>query len=320
MKEDPTCDLTGSRCFLLSQTLKGYNNLDPPTTHQKAIPFCLLETMFYSTSHSSSSIKHAVSQLSCGAFFHGMRSCEYSKTCSKEESKRTKILVLKNFRFFKENRLLHTINDLHILPSADFIYITFVFQKNNERNDSVGMYKTDDPTFCPVILWASVIKRILSYPLTCLDTQVNVWFDQKSNSLKYITSNMIRSQLRGTAAAIGKALLGFDPKEIGCHSIRSGFAMAMYLTKELPLTIMIIGRWLSEAFLKYIRKQVAMFSHNVSKRMIQNRSFYTVPNYDQTLSSIPSNLKNVTIDGCQDKGLFDSRNFITPNRNPNQTR
>ena len=52
----------------------------------------------------------------------------------------------------------------------------------------------------------------------------------------------------------------------------------------------------------------------------KNHSFYTVLNHDQTLFSIPSNLENVTIDaGCQDKGLFDSRNLITPNRNPNQT-
>ena len=144
------------------QTLKGYNNLDPPTTHQKSIPFCLLEKMmFYSTSLTLIVLNQTCRQPnSCGAFFHGMRSCKYSKTCSKEESKRTKILVLKNFRFFKENHLLHTINDLHILvSSAGFIYITFVFQKNNEQNDSVGMYKTDDPTFCPVILWASVIKH-----------------------------------------------------------------------------------------------------------------------------------------------------------------
>ena len=107
----------GSQYFLLSQTLKGYNILDPPaTTHQKAIPFCVLENMFYSTSSSSPSFikHHAISQTSYGAFFHGMCSCKYSKTCSIEESKRTKILVL------KANRLLRTINDLHILPSADF--------------------------------------------------------------------------------------------------------------------------------------------------------------------------------------------------------
>ena len=69
--------------------------------------------------------------------------------------------------------------------------------------------------------------------------------------MKYITRNMIRSRLQGMAVAIGKASLGFDPKEICCHSIRSCFAMAMYLTaKEPPLTITIIGRWLREAFLK----------------------------------------------------------------------
>ena len=55
--------------------------------------------------------------------------------------------------------------------------------------------------------------------------------------------------------------------------------MAMYLDNVPIFTIMLIGRWRSDAFLKYIRKQVEQFSHNVSTRMLTHIDWFTTPNY-----------------------------------------
>jgi hypothetical protein len=44
--------------------------------------------------------------------------------------------------------------------------------------------------------------------------------------------------------------------------------MAMFTGGCPVYLIMLIGRWLSDAFLKYIWKQVEQFSHDVSQRMI----------------------------------------------------
>ena len=41
-------------------------------------------------------------------------------------------------------------------------------------------------------------------------------------------------------------------------------------------TIMLVGRWSSDAFLKYIRRQVQEFTSGVSTRMIQRGSFFNV--------------------------------------------
>ena len=84
---------------------------------------------------------------------------------------------------------------------------------------------------------------------------------------------------------IGEATLGFKPQDIGTHSLRSGAAMALYLAKVPTLTIMIIGRWKSDAFLLYIRKQVAQFLQNLSTQMLQNENFYTVPDFQRALPS-----------------------------------
>ena len=72
---------------------------------------------------------------------------------------------------------------------------------------------------------------------------------------------------------IGSAHLGFDPSEIGTHSLRSGTAMEMYLAGVPVYTMMLIGRWSSKAFLHYIRKQVEQFLQDVAKKMLTHRSF-----------------------------------------------
>jgi hypothetical protein len=77
--------------------------------------------------------------------------------------------------------------------------------------------------------------------------------------------------------AIGRDILGFDAFEVGTHSLRSAAAMAMYLAGVPVYTIMLIGRWSSDAFLRYIRRQVQEFSAGVSQRMLVSDSFFMIP-------------------------------------------
>jgi len=53
--------------------------------------------------------------------------------------------------------------------------------------------------------------------------------------------------------------------------------MMMYLAKEPVYTIMLIGRWNSDAFLAYIEKQIKEFTKGVSTRMLQNKTFFNLP-------------------------------------------
>jgi hypothetical protein len=70
------------------------------------------------------------------------------------------------------------------------------------------------------------------------------------------------------------------------HSIRSGSAMAMYQGKCLVYTIMLIGRWSSDAFLWYIPKQVMEFSHNVLWEILIYQNYWYIPNFNH---QIPEN-------------------------------
>jgi hypothetical protein len=213
----------------------------------------------------------ATHQLLRGAFFFGMRSCEYLEVSG---PRRTKRLRLKNLRFFiGSGELPHSSHLLHL---ADSVTVIFEFQKTDERDEMVTMHRSGDPVLCPILGWSSVVRRLLTYIGVSPAMPVNT-YQTSSGVLKQLTSKTALLRLRAAVQCIGKDILGFGPEDIGLHSLRSGAAMAMYLAGVPVYTIMLIGRWSSDAFLRYIRKQVQEFSAGVSQRMVMSRDFFTVP-------------------------------------------
>ena len=71
--------------------------------------------------------------------------------------------------------------------------------------------------------------------------------------------------------------LGFSHKEVGTHSIQSVFAVELYLAKVYPETRMVMGRWASSTFLRYICIQVSKLIKGNSTLMTTNQAFYTIP-------------------------------------------
>ena len=138
------------------------------------------------------------------------------------------------------------------------------------------MHRSGDVTLCPFQSWASIAHRILAYPGTNTITTVNTVF--LNGKLKTITSSIVRKKLWSAAKLVGEDHLGFHPNDIGTHSIRSVATMSMYLDGVPTFTIILIGRWSSDAFLQYIRKQFEQFTHNVSRCMLFHDSYFITPN------------------------------------------
>ena len=88
---------------------------------------------------------------------------------------------------------------------------------------------------------------------------------------------MTTKSLRLGTLYFGIEILGFSHKELGTHTICSGFSMELYLVKVYPETIMIMVRWESSAFLQYIRIQVSDLSKGISTLMTNNHAFYIIP-------------------------------------------
>ena len=193
-----------------------------------------------------------------------------------------------NIRFFSQGKELS--HDNPRLEYADCVSITFEFQKKDERNDTVTQMASGDILLCPVRQWAAIVKRILGYPGADDDTPVSaVW---RHGRIEHVTSKDMVNGLRAAVACVGEEKLGIKQEDIGTHSIRSGAAMAMYLGECPVYVIMMIGRWSSDAFLRYIRKQVEQFSHNVSCRMLRFELHRHVADYAPRVSRLDPRQRN----------------------------
>jgi hypothetical protein len=283
-RSDPRLDHTGKPSTLLQRQSRGHTNCDRGTKSEKAITASVLRRMWEIAKTPQE--KH-LARLAIGAFFFAMRSCEYL-TVSGE--RRTKRVCIRNIRFYRgHEELSHDDPDLAF---CDSVTITFEYQKRDERDETVTMYATGDTLLCPVRAWASIVQIVLHQPKTNKDTPCNTVFLENPNATnpndhsqqlgKFVglTGKQMISLIRRAAKSIGSKRLGFDPKELGTHSIRSGAAMAMHLDGVPVYSIMLIGRWSSDAFLRYLRPQVKEFTQHIAKRMIQHQHFFSVPTFD----------------------------------------
>jgi hypothetical protein len=79
--------------------------------------------------------------------------------------------------------------------------------------------------------------------------------------------------------------------DIGTKSIRSGAAMGLFLANHSTEKIMLMGRWLSQAFLACICPQVIEWTNNMSRDMIRLDSFAGASSFDMAnpkIARVPS--------------------------------
>ena len=147
------------------------------------------------------------------------------------------------------------------------------------------MFKTSDDVLNPVTAWAKTVWRVWSYQNATADLKVCHFLD-KNGSLCVIKAQNVRDWLRATMLLIGECVLGFTADDIGLHYIRSGGAMAMFLSKTSTIIMIRVRRWSSKAFLEYIREQVQDNTVGISENILDFESFFNM-NRNQTEKYLP---------------------------------
>ena len=267
---DPRLNVSGKTCIQITRQTKSYKTKDGPTHHQKALP---PEVYRWWLRHAEHPREKARAELLAGALFFAMRSCEYSKTKSKDQKTRP---IRPADILFRIGAEIIPHND-HRKYIAENVEITFRIQKNGTIEDQILQWHTNDKELCPVKDWATTIDRLRSYPNYKDTWPVYYYYDKTSKKANQITSTEIATDIKAAVDAIGPRILGFTSKDVGTHSNRAGFAMMNYLSGRPVYTIMLLGRWLSDAFLRYIEKQVKEFSIGASEKMLKYNTFYNIP-------------------------------------------
>ena len=175
-------------------------------------------------------------------------------------------MVFRNF----EQVLSHEDESLH---SSETVSIDFGEQKSELKYETVSQDRNDESGLNPVEIYALIVRIIRSYPNVPNNWSIFTFFD--GSSFSKISGREILRGIRSSVDCIGEDSLGFTSADVG--SVRASLAIMMLLAKEPTYTIMLIGRWSSDAFLAYIEKQIKEFTKGVSSRMLTNRNFYNTP-------------------------------------------
>jgi len=269
LRDDLTVDASGTRVLVIHRQLRGYNKADGAVAHQKCLPLLIFKKIWQ---NSMTPKEMALGELIVDALFFGMRSCEYSIV---KGERKTKLLRLRNLKFLQRNKSLFKIKGNRKLLTASSICIAFESQKNGDKDQTITMH-ANKTSICPVRALACLTLRILNYPGASLELPVNTY--KINNTIDILPSTEILRHIRATVDVIGIDVLGFNSKDVGCHSIRSSFAMFLYKQDVRTDKIMLQGRWRSDAFLLYIRVQITAFSTGISHATIKDsNNFYTVP-------------------------------------------
>ena len=286
-RPDPTKNTVGKTDMRLTRQTSAYKAKDPPVRHQKALPPAVFRHLISSAKTRREKARALLT--SCALFIAG-RSCEYTEVPQNEQ--KTRPLRTCDIRFLVGAREIpHSSNEIF---HAKTVIVGFGPQKSGFYDDEVPMDRNNDPILNPITLWAKVITRIQSYPKFDPKWPIYTYYDEKTKRFTPIKSREIQKDIKTAVATIGKDTLGFGPADVGTHSVRSSLAMQLYLQRVPHYTIMLIGRWRSDAFLSYIEKQCREFTIGMSQTMLNLNTFYQLPNQTRLLTEPPTDTKKKT--------------------------
>ena len=97
-------------------------------------------------------------------------------------------------------------------------------------------------------------------------TQLNTYYF--NGRVGFVRNTDINNKLKSTVTTMGKDDLGIESNEVGTHSLRASFALMLALMGEPDSRIMILGRWKSEAFKKYIERQIVRVRDTTASRAL----------------------------------------------------
>ena len=242
--------------------VRAYKLSDPPTRRQEPISPRALRRLLRGA---SSKRDKFIANLIVGAFFYACRSCEYVLTSG---DPRSRIIRAQDVRFFyiKSGQAI-------TVPAgsarATGVQIHFRMQKNLSAEDRISMHATGDE-LCPVKAWTHVVTEIGRTKRGTTGVSVNQ-FDGKGGDIRYID---IDRAVKG----VMRKMQGKDSGlAYGTHSIRCGAALAMYLNGTSVVDIMLQGRWCSDAFLLYIKREVLQRSVGISADMLKTDDYAILP-------------------------------------------
>ena len=167
--------------------------------------------------------------------------------------------------------------------------LEFADQKNGVKGERLGHAATDDPFLCPCKALGRLCLHLQEHNASP-DTPLHHHFNASDNNWYEVTSTFITNALRHAAKYVQEDT-GILPHLISARSLRPGGATALLCANVDPNTIQLLGRWRSDAMLRYLRVQAHAFRSNFAQQMLSAGNFTFAPGADSSEElPVPQNL------------------------------
>jgi hypothetical protein len=271
--QDPRLNPVGQIDFRLRRQLAAYARLDDPPARVKPVPVPILRHVMAQAALANDPVAQALADMLCIAFFFLLRPGEYTGTVSD-----TQPFQLRDVRFFLGDLSLNcATTPAPQLLSASFVTLEFTTQKNSVRGEVIGLGRSGDPNFCPVVATARRVlhlRQAAALPSQPLASYLN----PASATLRRITPSELTALLRMSTHLLGPTY-GFLPSDVSARSLRAAGAMALLCANVDTDRIRLLGRWRSDEMLRYLHVQAEPVMRNFASQMLAGGHFALLPNH-----------------------------------------
>lgn len=243
---------------------------DPAPRPQQALPNSTVLWIAHHFGMSPNPRLRTVANLVVLAFFFLLRVGEYTASTDKRE-KQTVPIRRQDVKLWRNHQPLDHGLPFEELIKADAVTIRLENQKNGFKG-AILHHCASGRALCPV---RSAV--LLVHPIAHLqrDTGLGTYISA-DGAIRRVKAAEVRACVQVGAVGDGLPARGYDLDRIGSHSLRSGGATHLKLCGCDELTIMKLGRWSSNTYLRYIQTQIGDIACGLATKMAKVLRFHVV--------------------------------------------
>lgn len=260
----------GKQDYRLRELYAGFSKADPEPTRVPPVPVQVLIHLM--AQQTQSDFHQAVQDLTCIAFFYLCRPGEYTPPSPSSSYSAPFRLIDVTFTSGNTSQLATTAT-VSFMQHASSVTLTYTNQKNGVRNEKILHGRTPHPHLCPV---KRLFRRVQHLRQHQAEPNTPLYTVFTTTGLTQVSSHNITTALRTSAAATSH-LTNILPSLITARGLRAGGAMALLCARVDKDEIKLVGRWKSDAMLRYLHSQAMPLMKHFSTLMTQHGSFSFPP-------------------------------------------
>jgi hypothetical protein len=241
-------DAYGEIDFRIYRQFRAYTKEDSPSTRVKPVPIIIIIYILHQAFGATPlPDRQAVADMCTIAFYFLLRPGEYTGTTSDDSPFRLADVAL----HIGSRRLDTMLSSTDDIQAADSVSYTFTTQKNGTKGEILTHGLSGDEFACPV---KATIRRIIHLRHNKAPSSAPIASYYHGNKRVPLKSKDITEALRLAAVATTHQT-GLLAADISARSLRAGGAMALLNGKIDHNTIRMLGRWHSDAMMRYLHLQ-----------------------------------------------------------------